>query len=495
MSRPRRGLLPTPPGLPGLPLLGHAPRFRQDPVRFLHEAHAALGPIFSIRLGPKPAVVLIGPEYNRFFFSAPEDLLSLPEVYRFMVPMFGRVLSACEPDEYRAQRAILQPPFQASRMASHVDLMVDETRTWLDTLGEAGELPLWSSFERLSLAIGATAMLGRELQQRMGQQFAMLYRDVARGMEFVLPTNLPLPRFRRRDRARRTLEALLRPLVAERRAQPGGHPDFLQVLAEATYTDGRLLPPETVVSMILILVFGAYETTAAQTGWALVDLLQHPSYARWVLEEQAEVLGDADGQMSLEALRRLERLEWAIRESERLRPVTTLISRHTRREYTIGGYRVPPGWLTIVSPAVSHQLPDVFPNPHVYDPERFAPHRADRQQSPFSLLTFGGGLHKCLGMPFADNEMKVVLSLLLQRYELELVEPDPAPDYSAGMTRPSPTCRIRYRRRVGPSARRGPVAASDEAPVVDLAAGAEQCSLAALRTPEGDKSGTESIVL
>src|SRR5438128_6464021 len=82
-------LLSTPPALPGLPLVGHALAFRRDPARLFRDGYQQLGPIFSIRLGPQHAAVLVGPEANRFFFTETDRFLSMREVYRFLIPMFG----------------------------------------------------------------------------------------------------------------------------------------------------------------------------------------------------------------------------------------------------------------------------------------------------------------------------------------------------------------------------------------------------------------------
>ena len=73
--------------------------------------------------------------------------------------------------------------------------------------------------------------MGREIRNKVCE-FRPLYEDLAKGMDFVLPPNLPLPRFRRRDAARKKLTALLRPLIKERLAHSGRFHDFLQVIVE-----------------------------------------------------------------------------------------------------------------------------------------------------------------------------------------------------------------------------------------------------------------------
>ena len=69
-------------------------------------------------------------------------------------------------------------------------------------------------------------------RRRMGQEFWKLYRDLAAGIEFLLPANLPLPKFWRRDRAKAGLTYLIHQVIAERCAHPQEHGDFLQVFID-----------------------------------------------------------------------------------------------------------------------------------------------------------------------------------------------------------------------------------------------------------------------
>lgn len=438
----------TPPVVPGLPLLGNALDFRRNPVELLQRGYETFGSIFSIRLGPKPAVVIIGPENQRFFFTETDRILSMSEVYKAFIPIFGKGFTlAVEPEEYKEQRAILQPVFSGRKMSDYLEVMRQETLAWLETLGDTGQFELCESFEKLSLNVFASLLMGSDFRQRMGSEFWSLYRDVVNGIDFLLPPFLPLPRFRRRDRARRTLHSKIRAMIAERRNHPNGHNDFLQTLAEAHYSNGQPVPEDTLESMILFLVFSASESTPLQTSWALIDLLRHPKYLDLVLAEQETILGNHVENISIETVERLETLEWAIKETERMRPMTTMLWRYTLQSYHLNNYYVPRGWITIISPAISHRLPEVFSNPNVYNPMRFSPKLAEDRKTPFSMACFGGGNHKCPGMSIAYTFMKVVFSLLLQRYTLTLVNPDPKPDYSTTITRPESPCPIRYQLR------------------------------------------------
>ncbi len=438
---------PTPPALPGFPLLGNALAFQNDPVALFRRGYETLGPIFSIRLAVKPAVVLIGPEYNRFFFEQTDHILSMQEAYRFLIPMFGkRTFFVAGHEEYLEQRAIMLPAFSGRKMGGYIKVMAQEACDWLDTLGEQGEFELVNAFERLTMFVAAGALMGLDFRRSMGQEFWSLYRDLAAGIEFMLPANLPLPRFRRRDRAREKLTSIIRQVIAERRLHPQEHEDFLQVFIDSHYSDGSPAPEEVIETLVLGMVFAGHETTAGHASWGLVQLLQNPDYLSRVVAEVDAVYRDNE-EVTQERLRQMEQLERALKETERMRPVASLLMRYTREAYDLGGYHIPAGWLTFISPAVSHRLPSIFTNPNVYDPDRFAPEREEERRAMYSLVGFGGGLHKCLGMNFAYNEMLVVFSLLLHNYRLELVDPDPPPDKGSSTSRPSRDCRIRYQRR------------------------------------------------
>ena len=442
---------PRPPAVPGLPLLGNLYEYRRDHVEVFWRAYRTLGPIFSIRLGPQRAVMLIGPENHRFFFTQVDQTLSLPEVYRFVIPMFGPVLNASASEQTRKkQLALLHSAFQGRKRERHVAIMAHETEAWLDTLGDSGVFELYDAFAALGMNIAASAFMGPSIRQRM-PEFLPLYYDLARGMEFVLPPNLPLPRFRRRDRARRKLVELIRPLIAERQAHPERYDDFLHALTEGRYlereqaSDGDL--DDTIVGLALLTVFTAYITTAAQSCWSLIQLVQHPDYLGRVRDELSAVLGERCAAPSLDDLNRLELLEWSLKETQRMHPVMSHYARYNAYAYDLGGYTIPSGWFTFVCPAVAHRLPEVFSDPDRYDPERFSPERAEDRRHPYSLIGFGAGLYRCPGAHFGMNEMKCLVSLLLQRYELELADGAPRRDFEMGAIRPKPPCRVRYARR------------------------------------------------
>jgi cytochrome P450 len=123
---------------------------------------------------------------------------------------------------------------------------------------------------------------------------------------------------------------------------------------------------------------------------------------------------------TFENTRPLEYLTRVINESLRIRPPVWLMSRMPERDDEVGGYPIPAGSQVLISSYVSHHHTDFWPNPEGFDPERWLPEVvAERPRQAW--FPFSGGPHQCIGGYFGLMEMQIVISRILQRYELELV--------------------------------------------------------------------------
>jgi len=435
-----------PPTLSGTPLLGNALQFFRDPISLLKRGLKEFGNIFSFRLGSQPAVALLGPDYSRFFFDQTDKLLSIRSAYPFFISMFSeRTYFFAKPDEYREQRNIILPCFQGKKMANYVDVMARVTAEFMAQLGPSGQCDLTSTLGPLVMKVASAAFLGEDFCRRLGKEFFDVFRAFSGGMELILPLWLPLPRLLRSKRAKVQIQEMLKALIASRRRVPRVPEDFLQTLVSARYSDGEPVPDSVIINLIIILVWAGHETTAGHISWALADLLRHPDYLETVLDQQGAVLGDGT-EIDYEHLQRLKRMEWALKETERLNPVAYVLMRAAQEDLELSGYLIPKGSSVFLSPTLSHRLPEVWQSPDVYDPERFGPERAEDKR-PYSLIGFGGGTHRCAGVNFAYQEMKVILTLLLQRYELKLLDESPQPVSGARTKWPQSPCRVRYRLR------------------------------------------------
>ena len=439
--------LKTPPVVSGaLPGIGHLLEFGRNRPGVVMRGQAEHGNIFTVKLGPQNVAVLLGPEYHRTFFMETDKKLNIGTTYDFLRATFGEVFFIAGHDEYLRQRPFITQAFRREKMAHYLNVMQLEAQKWLDTLGDAGEFEVAEIMGRLAQEIAGHALMGDRFQEEIGEEFWALYADLGKALDPVLPPNLPLPKFWRRDRAKAKMAAMLEPIIEERRANPEAYNDFLQDFVNARYDDtAEPLEDEVLLNLMLGLMFAGHETTAGQAAWNLILLLQHPDYLALVREE-IDRLAPRGTAIDGKKLHALSHMNYAVTETERLRPSADMLLRDVDEALDIGGYHIPAGWKVQVSGEIAHRMSEVFTEPDYYDPLRFAPGREEDKSDRFSLIGFGGGGHKCLGMNFANNEIAIISTLLLQQYDLELLTPRPSVLRGTGANRPTPTI-IRYRRR------------------------------------------------
>jgi sterol 14alpha-demethylase len=432
----------------GLPWLGHAAAFRRDPVALLERGRKRHGPIFRFRLFGRWVYALLSPRGHEAFFRAPDDQLSAREAYRFTVPIFGEgVAYAVSPDLMDEQLRLLHPALRDDPMQRYAGHMADEVERFAERLGEAGEIDLLPAMNELTIRIAGRCLIGPEFRDRVSTEFAALYRELEGGINlvaFVAP-GFPSPANLRRDRARRRVARLMASIITERRRTRAVEDDFLGVLVAARYKDGSALSDDAITGLLLTALFAGQHTSAVMATWLATLLMQHPAELDALRREAAGLASDEAPRLA--ALKRLQRLDCCLTEAERLHPPLVMLMRTVLRAITIDGVTLPAGSLALVSPAVAHRLPEVFREPPKFDPNRFAPPREEDRATPFSLIGFGGGKHRCIGLAFAHQQIKIIWTLLLRRFDFELVDRAPQPDYTTFVVGPHAPCQLRYRRR------------------------------------------------
>ena len=452
---------PIPRLVGALPLVGHAFEFHRNPVGLIQRGRDRYGNVFTFRLFGKTVHVLTGTAGNEAFFKAPDAILSARETYRFTVPIFGKgVAFDATPDVMDQQLRMVHPALRDEKMQSYARFIAAEVENHLEGWGDSGTLDLLTTMNEITIRTAGRCLIGAEFRTGLASTFGRLYRDLEGGINMVafFAPNFPLRAMWRRDRARRQVVELMSPLIAARRARRASSDDFLDALIAARGPDGEPLSDDTITGLLLTLLFAGQHTSAVLATWTGILLLRHPHHLAPILAERAAVF-ETQG-ITLAALKQLVRLERCIKEAERLHPPLVMLMRKVLRDFAHGRWVVPAGELALVSPAVSHRLPDLFRDPGRYDPERFGPGRQEDRATKYSLIAFGGGRHRCIGSTFAYQQIKVIWSILLRRFDWAMDGAPPLPDYSTFVVGPRPPCRVRYRRRAPAHARRAVPAAA-----------------------------------
>ena len=434
----------------GIPGLGHVLAFRKDRTALLRRGYQEHGHVFALRLATQNVAVVIGPAMHKVFFMETDKKLDMAKPYQFIRAIFGDLAFLGSTEKYKAQRKIIHNPFRREKMQHYTRIMQAQVQRWLDSLPDEGEMELVSQISGVVQNVAGYALMGEAFQEEVGSEFWALYSDISAALDPILPPHWPLPKFRRRDKAKARMIEILRPIITERRAHPEAYDDFLQDFINARDANGRLLSDDEVISLILGFNFAGHETTAGQASWTVIQLLQNPWYQQLVNEEIATQL-PAGAEINETTLKSIPHINWAVQETGRMHPSADMLMRYATEDVTFGDYVVPAGWLVQTAAMVAHFLPEVFAEPEKYDPLRFAPGREEDKVDRFALISFGGGMHKCAGMNFANIEMAVITALLFQQFELELLTPEPETVYGMGAAHPDKT-RVHFKRKIRPQA-------------------------------------------
>jgi cytochrome P450 len=212
------------------------------------------------------------------------------------------------------------------------------------------------------------------------QSFSRWATDVLKIFDFNLNVDLPVIMA-----AQDELEAYTLDLISARRDRPGD--DLLTALIAAEEAGDRLSPTELVV-MVEAVILGGTDTTRNQLGLALALFAEHPD--QWAL------LGERP-ELAARAVEEVMRVAGAVRGTGRI----------ASEDIVMRDVRFPAGTLVGTSLATANRDPSVFP-----DPDRF-----DITREPVGQpqLTFGSGIHYCLGASLARAELQEALPLLAQR--------------------------------------------------------------------------------
>lgn len=425
--------------------LGHYEEFLANPARFMLRAWRECGELSEFDLGGTRNVLMVGVDAQEAIFRAPDDQLSAAVPYQYMVPVFGEGIQYGAPlEKERQQVKFLTQALRPGPMKEYSRFIAQEVEAFIADWGEEGEKDFYEEFKELVLCTSTHCLMGSEFRETLTQEFGNLFHDLELAISpaAVVDAHSPDEAFAKRDQARARLQDLLMKTVRERRRSTEKHPDMLQVFMEAEYLDGSRLPDELIPGMVVWMMFAGFHTSSNTASWAAVEMARHPEIQPGIAGEVASVYKPG-GDLSFAGLRELPKLDGFLGEVLRLHPPLVTLMRKVMRDFEYKGNTFGTDVTLVVSPYVSHRIPELFPDPERFDPSRPIP------ENVFASIPFGGGRRKCPGNAFALLQVKAIFCALLSRYELELVDPptcyeDVMPSL---ILRPSEPCRLRYRRR------------------------------------------------
>jgi cytochrome P450 len=442
-------LPPLPPRVE-LPAVQQSLLWRARPYELLRSCRERLGDAFTLDFGSHGTYALFShPDALRDIFSADPAVLHAGEGNAVLRPLLGaHSLLLLEEKPHQRERKMLGPAFHSHRIEQYGALVREATLTALQDWDAGQPVVVQDVMQRVSLRVILTAVFGlagggaraEELSERI-QAFLNDSKFNLGNLGQLREDGAASGAWAAFKRALERIDALLLEEVRHRReVGDSERGDILGMLLAATYEDGTPLEDAVLRDELMTLVVTGYETTATAIAWALHWLHVSPGPLER-LREELRTLGPEPTPAAL-AGSAAPYLKAVCQEALRLHPIIPVVARRTQSPFQVQGHEVPPGVTVAACIYLAHHRPETFAEPDTFRPERFL----ERAYSPFEYLPFGGGVRRCIGMALALYEMKVVLGLVLSRFELKHLDAQVRPQRRAVTVAPSGGLRMLVQR-------------------------------------------------
>ena len=405
--------------------LARGRRIVDNPLTVLLPLYEEYGPIFSTRLLHAKVVFMIGPAANHYVtVSHPENFVWRDGSFADLIPLLGDGLLTIDGGYHDRARRIMMPAFHREQIEASVEAMIAETGPALDLLraGEVADVYEWA--RRLAMRIAMRALLGLDPDDAGHGAAAAEHFERALGwygVDFhIRVLRGPGSPWQRMINSRKVLDQIVYAEIARRRREPDRERrDILSLLIGARDEDGSGFTEEEIRDQVMTLMFAGHDTSTSTITFLLYELARHPEALARLQAEQDEVLG-SDPPTPAQLFGGLPYLDMVLDETLRLYPPAWVGPRRSVREFEFSGYHVPAGAYVNYCSWASHRLPEVFPEPEAFIPERFTRERKAALPRG-AYIPFGGGSRICIGKRFGQAEVKLVATMLLQRMRLELM--------------------------------------------------------------------------
>ena len=415
------------PGPFPAPVLGWLPlllRFAIAPLSSLEDLRNGYGDILKISMKKYSAVMIFHPEYNRAilrdpssFYSYNLDLLPVSFPSDSSIRRVTTGMPLMNGPRHTDHRSALLPYFHKKFITRYHDSCVEVTKKKIAGWTFGREVDMRTEMERLAMWLATEPVLGLDPQQEgdaIGQQLERTMKLVMNPFVLMFPYNIPGVPFHKLLRHAEKMEAAIRRVIARKKEEGLTEQDILSILIKMHQDDPERLSERELLGHTTTMFRGGYNPSGMALYWTIFLLSQHPQAFKKVLEElHHSVQGEFP---TPEEVENMPYLEGALKEAMRLFPAGTWTGRLAMRDFELASQSFSKGTWVVMSPYITHRIPEIFPEPYTFKPERWlAIH-----PSSYEFMPFSAGPRYCIGTSLAIMQLKIALSILFKRYRFDL---------------------------------------------------------------------------
>ncbi|MBD2277739.1 cytochrome P450 [Aphanizomenon flos-aquae] len=402
------------------------------PMSYLTECAKTYGDLFTLKLESNlpPILFVHSPEAIQQILSNDHKDLEAPgELNSIFEYLLGKKsVISLSGKEHQRQRQLIMPPFHGERMRSYAELIENITIKTINKQPKNQPFNIRNVSQEITLQIMMEAVFGIYEGERAEKLKHLLYEILEQGSSPWRVAFLYFPKlkevigiselWKQQIKKQEKADQLIYQEIQQRRENfDPQRTDILTLLIVARDEHGEAMTDEELRDELITLLVAGHETTATAISWAFYWIHKLPEVREKLLAELDSLGENPDSN----TIFKLPYLTAVCNETLRIYPIAMLtFPRKVKTPISLCGYQLEAGTIIMGSIYLTHQREDIYPQPEKFNPERFL----EKQFSPYEFLPFGGGARRCIGLAFAQMEMKLILAKVLKTWSIKLVNTD-----------------------------------------------------------------------
>ena len=403
-------------------IMGHLSNFAEDNIGAVQQ-YAQYGDFVRIRAFNVWINLIYHPDLvqdllvkKAKFFNKPQRLKDL---FRDINPdnMF-----AADGERWKSEHKLIMPAFHAQRIGEYADTMVEYTKRATTNWQSGTKVNMDEVMMAVTMRIITKTMLNMELpddvteiEEVVENMFAIFGDRINQAI--LAPKWMPTKQNRQMAHIRKSLNSLMQGAINHWREVGEDRGDLLSMLMLSTYEDGSKMDDANIINELILMFAAGHETTAHTLAYTFYALATHPEIKATLQNELDTVLRGKPP--TLANIRDLTYTDMVIKEAMRMYPVAQGAIREPNQDTDICGIPIKMGEIVTAPSWAIHHDERWYPNPHIFDPERFNSEN-EKNIPKYAYIPFGGGPRVCIGNQFAMLEARMVLATIMQQFDVAI---------------------------------------------------------------------------
>ena len=416
--------IPGPSPVPVFGLLPAILKFVFQPLSTLEDLRKKYGNLVRLSFGKYPAVMVFDPEYHRqilrdpaSFYAYDLDLVPVNFPKGSSIRNVTTGMPLMNGERHDDHRSALLPYFHKKFITRYHDACVEVTNRKVAAWKDGGEVDIRAEMERLAIWIATAPILGLDPEKEgeaIGMHLERTMKILFNPFTLLFPYKIPGLPFHSLMKNADEMERIVRSVIASKKKDGLTGNDILSIMIQMHEEDPERMSENELLGHTTTMFRGGYNPNGMALYWTIFLLSQHPEAMKNVLAELDQAM--SGNEPTPESIEKLPWLEGAIKEAMRLFPAGTWTGRLAMRDFELDSCPMPKGTWVVMSPYVTHRVPEIFPEPYRFKPERWQ----SEYHNAYEFMPFSAGPRYCIGTSLGMLQLKIALSIMLKRYSFVL---------------------------------------------------------------------------